>query len=167
MNATPDIPLADTIRPADMRFRCPVWDRGDQSLFTVHDLMAEAEKLVASGSEIPYLAFVSGPGMNLLIQFSQYDPASDKSLVRAALATFILQGANHILVLGDVWIRDNNGVPTWDGMMIGELTPTADRFYLAEFEGRNRLGDWLPYSSGDGNLCGLFALARGLADANR
>lgn len=144
----------------DIKNLFPIYDREDKPLVTVSDLKEEIEAMVANGEEIPYLAFVSGPGMNLRIAFDDYNPERHKPVVAMGLMGLIRRGATRIVVLGDVWLKEDNGVPAGDGMMILEATRHGDTVHLARCEGEKRLGEWTASSTGGtGNLGRLFERA--------
>lgn len=137
----------------------PMYERGDMPLVTVSNLKEEIEAMVANAEEIPYLAFVSGPGMNLRIEFDDYNPERHKPVVAMGLIGLIRMGATRIVVLSDVWLKEDNGVPAGDGMMILEATRDGETVHFARCEGEKRLGEWTSSTGGDGNLGRLFERA--------
>jgi len=143
----------------DIKNLFPIYDRGDMPLVTVSDLKEEIEEMVANGEEIRFLAFVSGPEMNLRIEFNDYNPERHKPLVAMGLIGLIKRRASRIVVLSDVWLKEDNGVPAADGMMILEATRDGETVHLARCEGEKRLGEWTSSTGGDGNLGRLFERA--------
>jgi hypothetical protein len=126
----------------------------------VEDLKREIEEIVSDHQEIPYFAFVSGPEMNLRGEFNDYDADRHKPIVSAGLMSLIKRGANRIVIISEVWLNDDNDVPTSDGVMIIEATRDGDTMHIVACEGKDRLGDWSTESGGEsGNLARLFAKA--------
>ena len=138
----------------------PIYDRGDEPLVTVEQLKRDVEEVIGSGADLPYLAFVSGPEMNIRVEFDDYDADVHRGIVPQALMEFIRRGADHIRVVGEVWLREEE-VPTWHGVMILDARPDGDTLYEAEFEGKTALGPWEESQPGSGgNLSELFKRAR-------
>ena len=134
----------------------PIYDRGDEPLVTVEQLKRDVEGVIGRRDELPYLAFVSGPEMNLRVEFNDYDAASDRGIVPLGLIELIRQGADHVLVVGEIWIRSEESTD-WHGVMILEARPDGDTMHVAEFEGRTTLGLWKVSVPDDGgNLSRLF-----------
>ena len=139
----------------------PFYDRGDEPLVTVDQLKRDVEEVIGSGSELPYLAFVSGPAMNLRVEFNNYDAEVHRGIVSHGLMELIRQGADHILVVAEVWFREEE-IPTWHGVMILDARPDGDTLYDAEFEGNATLGPWEESRpEAGGNLSDLFRRADG------
>ena len=138
----------------------PIYDRGGDPPVEVIDLIVEIEDRLARGEEIPYMAFVTGPRMNYRVEFNDYDAERHKPVVSAGLIALIREGAERIVIIAEVWIRDTEGVPDWHGVSVLESTALGDICYTAEFEGQRRVGDWLsgPVEE-SGNLARLFERA--------
>lgn len=138
----------------------PIYDRGDEPLLTVEQLKRDVEEVVESGADLPYLAFVSGPEMNFRVEFNDYDADVHRGIVPHALMEFIRRGADHILIIGEVWHREEE-IPTWHGVIILEARPDGDTLYEADFEGKTTLGPWEVSQPGPGgNLSELFKRAK-------
>lgn len=116
--------------------------------------------MIGSGADLPYQAFVSGPEMNFRVEFNDYDADVHRGIVPHALMEFIRRRADQILVVGEVWFREEDA-PTWHGVMILDARPDGDTLYEAEFEGKTTLGPWEESRPGPGgNLSELFQRAR-------
>lgn len=138
----------------------PMYDRGDEPLLTVDQLKRDVEEVIGNGGELPYLAFVSGPSMNLRVEFNDYDAEVHRGIVAHGLMELIRLGADHILVVAEVWFRTGD-TPCWHGVMILDARPDGDTLYEAEFEGKTTLGPWSESKPGEGgNLAEVFERAR-------
>lgn len=145
----------------EIRNLFPFYDRGDEPPVQVIDLIVEIEKLLSDGEDIPYMAFVTGPGMNYRVECNDYDADRHKPIVSEGLMEMIRRGADRIVVIAEVWFRNTDSMPDWHGVMIFEATASGDISYTADFEGRRRVGEWRSGSAGDsGNLARLFERAR-------
>jgi len=54
----------------------------------------------------------------------------------------IRRGADRIVTVSEIWFKDDDGVATWEGVMVMEATPAGETLHIASFEGRNTLGLW-------------------------
>lgn len=141
------------------RANFPIYDRGDEPLVTVEQLKRDVEEVIGSGADLPYLAFVSGPEMNFRVEFNDYDAEAHRGIVPHALMEFIRRGADHILLVAEVWHREEE-IPTWHGVIILDARPDGDTLYEADFEGKTTLGPWKESRPGPGgNLSELFKRA--------
>ena len=137
----------------------PIYDRGDEPPVTVEQLKRDVEEVIGSGANLPYLAFVSGPEMNFRVEFNDYDADVHRGIVPQALMEFIRRGADQILVVGEVWLREEE-TPTWHGVMILYVRPDGDTLYEAAFEGKTTLGSWEESRPQEGgNLSRMFERA--------
>jgi len=137
----------------------PIYDRGDEPLVTVEQLKRDVKEVIESGDELPYMAFVSGPEMNLRVEFNDFDADTDREIVSLGLIELIRKGADQVLLVADVWFRGEEST-RWHGVMILEARPDGDTLHVAEFEGRTTLGPWEESSPDDGgNLSRLFERA--------
>lgn len=137
----------------------PIYDRGDEPLVTVEQLKRDVEEVIGSGADLPYLAFVSGPEMNFRVEFNDYDAEVHRGIVSHGLMELIRLGADHILLVAEVWHRKEE-IPTWHGVIILEARPDGDTLYEADFEGQTALGPWEQSRPGPGgNLTELFERA--------
>lgn len=143
----------------DLNKQFPIYDMGDRPRLTVDQLKREVEQVIGSGGELPYLSFVTGPEMNLRVEFKDYDADTDQGIVSHGLMELIQRGADHILVVSEVWIRGEESTD-WHGVMILEARPDGDTMHVAEFEGRTALGPWEESVPDDGNLSKLFERTR-------
>jgi hypothetical protein len=145
--------------PVDTRRSFPIYDRGVEPPVALEDLQAEIADMVGDGDDLPFRAFISGPGTNLRVDFDEYDAAKHKAVVAGGLMDLIRQGADRIVTVSEIWLRED-GMPKWDGVMILEATRDGDTLHMAPFEGRSRLGPWetAPGVEG-GSLSRLFARA--------
>lgn len=145
----------------EIRKLFPFYDRGDEQPVQVIDLIVEIEGRLSDGEDIPYMAFVTGPGMNYRVEFNDYDADRHKTIVSEGLMELIRRGADRIVVIAEVWFRNSDGTPDRHGVMIFEATASGDISYTAEFEGQKRVGEWSAGSAGDsGSLERLFERAR-------
>lgn len=115
--------------------------------------------MIGSGAHLPYQAFVSGPEMKFRVEFNDYDADVHRGIVPHALMEFIRRRADQILVVGEVWFREEDA-PTRHGVMILDARPDGDTLYEAEFEGKTTLKPWKANQPGPGgNLSELFKRA--------
>jgi hypothetical protein len=144
----------------DLRTLFPIYDRGSKPLVVVEQLKEELEGMVRKCEDIPYIAFVSGPSMNLRVEFNDYDGDRHKPLIAEGLMCLIDRGATRIVIVAEIWIGDQDGSRTWHGVMVVEATEDGDTSHTAPFEGKNQLGGWKSGPAGEtGNLSRLFARA--------
>jgi hypothetical protein len=139
----------------------PVYERGDVPPVVIDDLKAEVAGVIGSGQDVGCSAFASGPAMSVRLEVATLNPAKQKPLMVAALTALIRQGADRIVVVSEVWFKDDDGLPTWDGVMILESTQAGETLTYTTREGRAGLGAWETCPAGPkGRLAGLFARAR-------
>ena len=144
----------------DLKGLFPFYERGDDPPVQVIDLIVEIERRLADGKDIPYMAFVTGTGMNYRVEFNNYDAERHKPVVSEGLMEVIRRGADRIVVISESWLRNADGTPNWHGVLIVEATASGDICYSAEFVGKNRVGEWTSGPAGDsGNLARLFERA--------
>jgi hypothetical protein len=147
--------------PEDVRRLFPIYDRGKEPLVTIESLKVEIEELVSKGQDIPYFAFVSGPGMNLRVEFNNYDAERHKPVAAEGLMELIRRGADRIVTISEIWFKNVEGVATWEGVLILEATKDDETLHTATFEGKTSLGPWETSPAGPtGNLAQLFERAQ-------
>lgn len=145
----------------EIRSLFPIYDCGYEPPVQVIDLIVEIEQRLSDSEDIPFMAFVTGPGMNYRVEFNDYDAGRHETIVSEGLMELIRRGADRIVVIAEVWFRNSDGTPDWHGVMIFEATASGDISYTAEFEGQQRVAEWSSGSAGDsGNLERLFERAR-------
>lgn len=110
----------------------------------VSGLMDLLEGAVSLGQPIPYMAYVSGPGINRKLEFKGYDAKRHQRVVADALMEQIRCGANRIVIVSEVWIAGEDEGIECDGVLIFESTPMRESGQVARFEGKTRLGGWGP-----------------------
>jgi hypothetical protein len=138
----------------------PIYDRGDEPLVTVDQLKRDVEEVIGNGVELPYLAFVSGPEMHFRVEFNDYDAELHRGIVAHGLTELIRRGADHILLVAEVWFREGE-IPDWHGVMILDARLDGDTTHFAEFEGKTALGPWEESRPDEGgNLARLFERAK-------
>lgn len=154
-----DAQQPDSASSEGLKTLFPIYDRGDEPLVTVEQLKRDVEEVIGCGDDLPYLAFVSGPEMNLRVEFNDYDGDTDRGIVPIGLIELIRRGADQVLVIAEVWLRGEESTAC-HGVMILKARPDGDTMHVAEFEGKTTLGPWeerLPVDSG--NLSRLFERA--------
>lgn len=141
----------------------PIYDLGDEPLVTLGQLKRDVEEVIGNDGNLPYLAFVSGPGMNLRVEFNDYDAEVHRGIVAHGLMELIIRGADRILIVAETWLRVGE-MPNWHGVIIHDARPEGDTAHFAEFEGKTALGPWKECQPALGcNLTELFERAEGLA----
>jgi hypothetical protein len=137
-------------------FYAPVFHRGDEPPPDVDGLKEQLAETVQSGQDIRFRVYATGPGLNVVSEIPDYDPAQDKRHIGRMLADFVQQGADRLVVVSDVWFRDQDGVATWDGVQIYESNRDGETAHLAPFEGKWSLGEWAGIRCPVGTLASTF-----------
>lgn len=138
-------------------------DRSDTPMLDVEDVRELALYLLSlKPKQLPFLAMVTGPDMHLHVHFHAYDADKHRGLVARLLMELIREGADHIILLSEVWLRGQE-VTDWHGVAVQDCTEDGDIMHLAEFEGKHSVGPWKELEmTSEGNFCGLFEKSRRL-----